>query len=65
MEYRTESYGNDGKLYHVTVNQVNQPSLGNGRYFPYVQLAFECDSEPGATNRVTLTKLFTTYPTET
>lgn len=57
MEYRTVSYGNDGNLYHVTVNQINQTYLGNGRYFPYVQLAFECDSAPGTTNRVTLTKL--------
>ena len=57
MEFRTESYGNDGNLYHVTVNQINQQSLGNGRYFPYVQLSFECDSAPGTTNRVTLTKL--------
>ena len=64
MEFRTETYGNDGKLYHVAVNQVNQTSLGNGRYFPYVQLSFECDSEPGATNRVTLTKLLYDLTTE-
>jgi len=56
MEYRTETYGNDGNLYHVTVNQVNQASFGNGRYFPFVQLSFECDSGPTTTNRVTLTK---------
>ena len=56
MEFRTESYGNDGNLYHVTVNQINQTSWGNGRYFPYVQLTFECDSDPGTTNRVTATK---------
>jgi len=56
MEFRTESYGNDGNLYHVTVNQINQQSLGNGRYFPFVQLTFECDSDPGTTNRVTATK---------
>jgi len=56
MEYRTEAYGNDGNLYHITVNQVNQAALGNGRYFPFVQLTFDCDSGPTTTNRVTLTK---------
>ena len=43
MAYRVETYGNDNNLYHVTVNQVNQASLGNGRYFPFVQSTFECD----------------------
>ena len=43
MAYRVESYGNDNSLYHVTVNQVDQTSLGNGRYFPFTTLSFECD----------------------
>jgi RHS repeat-associated protein len=56
MEYRTETYGNDGNLYHVTVNQINQSYLGSGRYFPYVQLTFECDYPGGGTPRVTATQ---------
>ena len=43
MAYRTETYGNDNALYHVTVNQVDQTSLGNGRYFPFTTLSFDCD----------------------
>ena len=43
MAYRVETYGNDNNLYHVTVNQVDQTSLGNGRYFPFTTLSFDCD----------------------
>ena len=43
MAYRVETYGNDNALYHVTVNQVDQTGLGNGRYFPFTTLAFDCD----------------------
>ena len=43
MAYRVETYGNDNALYHVTVNQVDQTSLGNGRYFPFTTLSFDCD----------------------
>jgi len=43
MAYRIETYGNDNALYHVTVNQVDQTSLGNGRYFPFTTLSFNCD----------------------
>ncbi len=43
MAYRVETYGNDNALYHVTVNQVDQTSLGNGRYFPFTTLSFACD----------------------
>ena len=39
MPYRIETYGNDNALYHVTVNQVDQTSLGFGRYFPFVTLS--------------------------
>lgn len=43
MAYRVETYGNDNNLYHVTVNQVDQTSVGNGRYFPFTRLSFDCD----------------------
>ncbi|MGH7952438.1 MAG: toxin TcdB middle/N-terminal domain-containing protein, partial [Limisphaerales bacterium] len=43
MAYRIETYGNNNKLYNVVVNQINQASLGNGCYFPFVQLQFDCD----------------------
>jgi RHS repeat-associated protein len=56
MAYRTETYGNDNNLYHVTVNQVNQASLGNGRYFPFVQLSFDCEYPGGGTPKVTATQ---------
>ncbi|MFZ0826939.1 MAG: hypothetical protein WAO02_05915 [Verrucomicrobiia bacterium] len=52
VPFRLETYGNDNNLYHVTVNQVNQASLGNGRYFPFVQLTFGFDC-PGGSNTVT------------
>jgi RHS repeat-associated protein len=63
MAYRTETYGNDNNLYHVTVNQVNQASLGNGRYFPFTQLTFDCDYPGGGTPKVTATKFV--YDTST
>ena len=42
IAYRTETYGNDNALFHVTINQVDQTSLGNGRYFPFITLSFGC-----------------------
>jgi RHS repeat-associated protein len=57
IAYRTETYGNDGLLYHVTINQVNQAALpaasGYARYFPFTQLTFDCDYPGGGTPRVT------------
>jgi RHS repeat-associated protein len=53
MAYRVETYGNDNALYHVTVNQVDQTSLGNGRYFPFITQSFECDYPGGGTPYVT------------
>jgi len=55
MIYRTEDYGNDGQLYHVQINQVDQFSLGNGRYFPFTTLSFDCDYPGGGTPKVTAT----------
>jgi RHS repeat-associated protein len=55
MAYRVETYGNDNKLYHTTVNQVDQASLGNGRYFPFVTLSFDCDYPGNGTPRVAAT----------
>jgi RHS repeat-associated protein len=55
MAYRIETYGNDNALYHVTVNQVDQTSLGNGRYFPFVTQSFDCDYPGGGTAKVTAT----------
>ena len=43
MAYRVETYGNDNTLYHAMVNQVDQTSLGNGRYFPFITQSFNCD----------------------
>jgi len=60
MPCRIETYGNDNNLYHVTVSQVNQAGLGNGRYFPFTQLTFDCDY-PGP--KVTTTKFV--YDTST
>jgi len=57
MPFRVETYGNDNNLYHVAVSQVNQASLGNGRYFPFVALTFDCDySGSGTSNRGTATQ---------
>jgi YD repeat-containing protein len=53
MAYRTETYGNDNKLYHVQVNQVDQSSLGNARYFPFTTLTFDCDYPGNGTSKVT------------
>ncbi|MGA2279421.1 MAG: RHS repeat-associated core domain-containing protein [Verrucomicrobiota bacterium] len=55
MAYRVETYGNDNKLYHVKVNQVDQTSLGNGRYFPFTTLTFDCDYPGNGTPKVTAT----------
>jgi RHS repeat-associated protein len=54
--YRIESYGNDGELYHVTINQVNQDSLGNARYFPFTALTFNCDYPGNGTPNITVTQ---------
>ena len=55
MAFRVETYGNDNALYHVQVNQVDQASLGNSRYFPFVTLSFDCDYPSNGTPRVTAT----------
>lgn len=56
MAYRVETYGNDNELYHVTVNQVNQASLGNARYFPFRALTLDCDYPGNGTPNVTATQ---------
>ncbi|HEX3627414.1 MAG TPA: toxin TcdB middle/N-terminal domain-containing protein [Verrucomicrobiae bacterium] len=56
MPYRIETYGNDGKLYRVQVNQVNQDSLGNARYFPFTAMTFGCDYPGNGTPRITATQ---------
>jgi RHS repeat-associated protein len=56
MAYRVETYGNDGELYHVQINQVDQTSLGNARYFPFTTLTFDCDYPGNGTPNVTATK---------
>ncbi|HEY1787839.1 MAG TPA: toxin TcdB middle/N-terminal domain-containing protein [Verrucomicrobiae bacterium] len=55
--YRIETYGNDGKLYRVRINQVNQNSLGNARYFPFTDLAIDCDYPGNGTPNMTATQL--------
>ena len=55
MPYRVEDYGNDGALYHVEINQVDQASLGNARYFPFTTLSFDCDYPGNGTPKVTAT----------
>ena len=55
MAYRTETYGTDNSLYHVTVNQVDQVNLGNGRYFPFTTLSFDCDYPGNGTPKITAT----------
>ena len=57
MAYRIETYGNDNELYHVQVNQVDQTSLGNARYFPFTPLTFDCDYPGNGTQKVTATRL--------
>ena len=52
MSYRVEDYGNDGILYHLQVNKVDQNSLGNGRYFPFTALTFDCDYTSGGASNV-------------
>jgi RHS repeat-associated protein len=61
MAYRVETYGNDGELYHVQINQVDQTSLGNARYFPFTTLSFDCDYPGNGTPIVTATQF--TYDT--
>ena len=58
IPFRVETYGNDNNLYHVTVNLVNQASLGYARYFPFTQLTFDCDYPSGSTStpKVTATQ---------
>lgn len=56
MPYRTETYGNDGELYHVTINQVNQDNLGNARYFPFTALTFDCDYPGNGTPNIKVTQ---------
>jgi len=56
MPYRVETYGNDGELYHVTINQVNQDSLGNARYFPFTDLTIDCDYPGNGTPNMTATQ---------
>lgn len=53
MAYRVETYGNDNALYRVQVNQVDQTGLGNGRYFPFTTLSFDCDYPGGGTPKIT------------
>jgi RHS repeat-associated protein len=55
MAYRVETYGNDNKIYNVLVSQVDQASLGNGRYFPFVTRSFDCDYPGNGTPKVTAT----------
>ena len=55
IPYRVEIYGNDNLLYHVKVSQVDQASLGNGRYFPFVTATFNCDYPGGGTPKITAT----------
>jgi RHS repeat-associated protein len=56
IAYRVETYGNNNELYHVQVNQVNQISLGNARYFPFTTLTFEGDYPGNGTPNVTATQ---------
>ena len=56
MAYRIETYGNDNELYHVQVNQVDQTSLGNARYFPFTTATFDCDYPGNGTPKVTATQ---------
>lgn len=59
MPYRIEYWGNDSPtplLYKVVLDQVDQASLGNGRYFPYVTNSFEYDYPGGGTPCVTGTR---------
>ena len=59
LAYRVETYGNDGELYHVQVNQINQTSLtsgGNPRYFPFTALTFDCDYPGNGTPNVSATQ---------
>ena len=53
MPYRIETYGNDANLYSTVVNQVDQFSLGNGRWFPFIQQTFNYDYPGGGIPRVT------------
>jgi RHS repeat-associated protein len=55
MAYRVETYGNDNELYHVQINQIDQTSLGNARYFPFTTLSFDCDYPGNGTPKVTAT----------
>ena len=56
LAYRVETYGNDGELYHVQVNQISQTSLGNARYFPFMALSFDCDYPGNGSPNVTATQ---------
>jgi len=55
MAYRIETHGNDNELYHVQVNQIDQTSLGNARYFPFTTLTFDSDYPGNGTPKVMAT----------
>ena len=59
LAYRVETYGNDGDLYHVQVNQINQTNLPSSltpRYFPFTTLTFDCDYPGNGSPNVTATQ---------
>lgn len=59
MPYRIETWGNDSPtplLYHMVINQVDQTSLGNARFFPFTSQTFEYDYPGGGTPRITGSK---------
>src|SRR5207302_2391413 len=37
------------------INQVDQASLGNGRYFPFTTLSFDCDYSGNGSSNITAT----------
>ena len=53
--YRTESYGTDGLLYKMVINQVDQTNIGSStypRYFPFVSQTFDYDYPGGGSPRI-------------
>jgi len=53
MAYRTEEYGTDKLLYHMTINQIDEVNLGFGRWFPFVAQSFDYDYPGGGSPRIT------------
>jgi RHS repeat-associated protein len=43
MEYRTDTIGSDGNLYHLALNQINESVFNSGEHFAYAATTLDFD----------------------